>query len=58
MRSKEGKLLLLKQNSLKDQTQEEYQKHQEVKQDIINVNRNTYVRFEFYLEFIPHLGGI
>ena len=58
MRSKEGKLLLLKQNSLKHQTQEEYQKHQEVKQDIINVNRNTYVRFEFYLEFIPHLGGI
>ena len=41
LKSKEGKLLLSKQNSLKHQTQEEYQKHQEVKQDIINVNQNT-----------------
>ena len=34
------KLLLLKQNSLKHLTQEEYQKHQE-KRETINVNRNT-----------------
>ena len=39
------KLLLLKQNSLKHQTQKEYQKHQvcEVKQETINVNQNTYL---------------
>ena len=40
------KLLLLKRNSLKHLTQEEYQKHQ-VKRETIHVNRNTYLKFTF-----------
>ena len=43
------KLLPLRQNSLKHQTQKEYQKHQvyEVKQETINVNRNTHLNVHF-----------
>ena len=44
---RQGKLLLLKQNSLKHQTQEEYQKHQVCEVKTINVNRNTYLKVHF-----------